>query len=164
VLVGSALATVLGNIGGAISYFNSDDFDADDPGSLSDEIDDVAIPEFSNFFKVLKGQALGAVSGFLAAELGEALGLDGFGGQLFDTVASRSIGYVLGTAPSAPALAARRAASSAAASTDRRIHRGRRYLAGTPTRSRAASFRLADLSWPHAAMMSRPRGVRTGLA
>jgi hypothetical protein len=97
VLAGSALATVLGNIGGAISYFNSDDFDADDAGSLSDEIDDVEIPEFSNFFKVLKGQAVGAVSGFLAAELGEALGVDGFGGQLFNTIASRSIGYVLGT-------------------------------------------------------------------
>jgi hypothetical protein len=97
VLAGSALATVLGNIGGAISYFNSDDFDADDPDSLSDDLDDVEIPEFSNFFQVLKGQAVGAVSGFLAAELGEALGVEGFGGQLFTTVASRSIGYVLGT-------------------------------------------------------------------
>jgi hypothetical protein len=79
VLAGSALATVLGNIGGTISYFNSDDDGGDDPDSLSDEVDDVAVPEFSNFFTVLKGQATGAVSSFLAAELGEALGLEGFG-------------------------------------------------------------------------------------
>ena len=31
-------------------------------------------------------------------------------------------------------------------------------------RSRAPSFKLSDLSCPQAAMMSRPRGVRTGLA
>jgi hypothetical protein len=92
-----ALATVLGNIGGATSYFNEEDADPDNPGSLSDDLDDVAIPQFSNFFTVLKGQATGAVSSFLAAELGEALGLEGLGGQLFTTVASRSIGAVLNT-------------------------------------------------------------------
>jgi hypothetical protein len=97
VLAGSALATLLGNIGGAISYFNEEDADPDNPGSLSDDLDDVAIPEFSNFLTVLKGQASGAVSSFLAAELGEALGVEGFGGQLFTTVASRTIGHVLNT-------------------------------------------------------------------
>jgi hypothetical protein len=95
VLAGSALATVLGNIGGAISWFNSDD-EGDGPASLTDDLDDVAIPELSNFLTVLKGQATGAVSSFLAAELGEALGLEGLGGQLFSTVANRTIGYVLG--------------------------------------------------------------------
>ena len=34
----------------------------------------------------------------------------------------------------------------------------RRYCTAT------RSFKLSDLSWPQAAMMSRPRGVRTGLA
>jgi hypothetical protein len=55
VLAGSALATLLGNIGGAISYFNSDD-DGDNPDSLSDDLDDVAIPAFSNLFTVLQGR------------------------------------------------------------------------------------------------------------
>ncbi len=88
-LAGSALATLLGNIGGAISWFNSDNEPGDGPASLSDDLDDVAIPEFSNFFTVLEGQASGALSSFLAAELGEALGLEGFGGRLFTAVASR---------------------------------------------------------------------------
>jgi Ca2+-binding RTX toxin-like protein len=97
VLAGSALAAILGNIGGAIAYFNSDDFDGENPDSLTEELDDIDVPEFSNFFTILKGQATGAISSFLTAELGEALGLEGFGGQLFSTVANRTIGYVLNT-------------------------------------------------------------------
>ncbi len=97
VLAGSALATLLGNIGGAISWFNSDNDAGDGPASLTDDLGDVQVPEFSNFFTVLKGQASGALSSFLAAELGEALGVEGFGGQLFTTVASRTIGHVLST-------------------------------------------------------------------
>jgi hypothetical protein len=80
-----------------ISYFNDDDFDPDNPDSLSDEVEDINVPEFSNFFTVLRGQATGALSSFLTAELGEALGLEGFGGQLFSTVVNRSIGAVLNT-------------------------------------------------------------------
>jgi hypothetical protein len=97
VLAGSALATVLGNIGGAISWFNSDNDAGDGPPSLTDDLSDIEVPEFSNFFTVLKGQASGALSSFLAAELGEALGVEGFGGQLFTIVASRTIGHVLDT-------------------------------------------------------------------
>jgi hypothetical protein len=102
VLAGSALATVLGNIGGAIAWFNGDpaddgNGDGDSPASLTEEIEDLQLPEFSNFFTILKGRATGALSSFLAAELGEALGLEGFGGQLFTTVASSTIGNVLNT-------------------------------------------------------------------
>ena len=37
-------------------------------------------------------------------------------------------------------------------------------MARSAMRSRAESFSLALLSWPQAARMSRPRGVRTGEA
>ena len=37
-------------------------------------------------------------------------------------------------------------------------------MARSARRSRAESFSVALLSWPHAARMSRPRGVRTGEA
>jgi hypothetical protein len=36
--------------------------------------------------------------------------------------------------------------------------------AATAWRSRRGRFWLSDLSWPHAAIMSRPRGARTGEA
>ena len=37
-------------------------------------------------------------------------------------------------------------------------------MARSAMRSRAESFSVALLSWPQAARMSRPRGVRTGEA
>jgi Ca2+-binding RTX toxin-like protein len=97
VLVGSALSTVLGNIGATITYFNDEDFDGQDPGSLIDQLDNAQGLPQSNFFANLQSAATGAVSSFLTAELGEAMGLEGLGGQLFSTIVNRSIGSVLNT-------------------------------------------------------------------
>jgi hypothetical protein len=56
VLAGSALATILGNLGGVVSsYFNGEAFDGENPDGLTDSLDDVELPEFSDFFTVLRG-------------------------------------------------------------------------------------------------------------
>jgi hypothetical protein len=168
VLAGSALATVLGNIGGAIAWFNGDpaddgDGDGDSPGTLTEEIEDLQLPVFSDFFTILKSRATGALSSFLAAELGEALGLEGFGGQLFTTVASSTIGDVLNIGGRAECGVQRPLPGLGTRGKGGSVHSGGRPSAPYG-RGLAGRRRLSERSWPQAARMSRPRGVRTGLA
>ena len=102
IAAGSALAAVLSNIGDTLHQFfgfggNQAFYDS------NFSLDDIARINLEGFgedlFGEIKSQGIGALSGFLAEELGEAIGLDGgFEGQLFQTVASRTIGTVLNTA------------------------------------------------------------------
>lgn len=80
VLAGSALATVLGGIGGGLAgYFSGGELDENDGGDLIEALDDAFNSQQAGFFSTLMGQASGTVSSFLGAELGEALGLEASG-------------------------------------------------------------------------------------
>jgi len=99
---GSVLSAVLGNIGESIDVLfavgGESPFGVAKVGVL--ESVKTAFDDFSSdLFNQVKAQGVGAISGFLASELGEAIGIgSGFGGQLFNTVASKSIGHIVTTA------------------------------------------------------------------
>jgi Ca2+-binding RTX toxin-like protein len=102
IAAGSVLAAVLQNVGQSIDTFFTHGGRAvmgDANVSLIDSVK-FAFNDFGKeLFSQVKAQGVGAISGFLAAELGEAIGVGGgFGGQLFNTVASKSIGHIVTTA------------------------------------------------------------------
>lgn len=102
IAAGSVLAAVLQNVGQSIDTFFTHGGLAvmgDANVSLIDSVK-FAFNDFGKeLFSQVKAQGVGAISGFLAAELGEAIGVGGgFGGQLFNTVASKSIGHIVTTA------------------------------------------------------------------
>jgi len=87
-----AAGTVVGAIGASFGQALSN-------GTLG--LDVVSIPfdkVFTNFGLNLAGAAAGTVSSFLAAELGTALGLQGFGAQLFNAGVGAFAGSVLNQA------------------------------------------------------------------
>ncbi len=101
---GSALSALLGNVGEAVGLYFGNDGLPNSSGVPTQDLsfEDATEKAFGNFgedlFLALKSQAVGALSGFLATELGEAIGVgDGFGGQLFSSVAGQTIGHTLNT-------------------------------------------------------------------
>lgn len=101
IAAGSVLGAVLQNVGQSLDFYFRETPLIKGGGAPS--FTEALRGSFSNFGKDLfgqvKSQGAGALSGFLASELGEALGVgSGFGGQLFNTVASKSVGYLVNTA------------------------------------------------------------------
>lgn len=106
---GSVLSAVLGNLGEAIDLYYTDNgidtlFFREQRLGTGQELSieaslNAAFEDFgANLLSSLRSAGVNAVSGFLAGELGEALGIDGgFEGQLFQTVASNTIGTVAET-------------------------------------------------------------------
>jgi len=102
IAAGSVLAAVLGNVGQAIdALIHNAGRDVYETAQL--DVMGAVKYSFASFgkdlFNQVKSQGIGAISGFLASELGEAIGVGGgFGGQLFNTVASKSVGHLVTTA------------------------------------------------------------------
>lgn len=103
IAAGTVLSTLLQNVGQSIDVLFSHG-QRDVHGIADIDLADSTKIAFDNFatefFDNLRGQAISAVAGFLAAELGEAIGIDGssFGGQLFHTVSTTTIRHVLDSA------------------------------------------------------------------
>ncbi len=65
---------------------------------LGEAVEEVAAAFGSEFELRLADAAVGAISSFLTLELGEALGLDGFGAELFSTLSGSVISHVVDAA------------------------------------------------------------------
>ncbi|MEM7429235.1 MAG: hypothetical protein AAF441_24385, partial [Pseudomonadota bacterium] len=101
IAAGSVLGAVMENLGESLDVlfnFAGHDVHTVNNVDLADSTK-IAFDDFgADLFNQVKTAGIGAISSFLAGELGEAIGLDsGFEGQLFQTVAGRTIGTVANT-------------------------------------------------------------------
>jgi|GEM_PF-5411176 len=102
IAVSTALGTVLENLyeigrtfGGDVSFIEGNPAASHD---LESHIDYNLSNFDTEFYARLKGQAIGALSSFLVAELSESLDIgEGFGGQLFQTVGTTTVSNILST-------------------------------------------------------------------